>query len=161
MPDTDDNDPTRDLGFERVVPVGAADLWRGWTEPALLTRWFTPAPWVTLEAEIDPRPGGIFRTVMAGPDGERSEGAGCVLVAEPGRRLVWTSALGPGFRPVPASDEGFAFTATIEFTEVAGATRYRATVRHASAEDAATHAEMGFEAGWGAALDQLVALLSE
>lgn len=160
MPDTDDTDPALDLAFERVVAVSAADLWRGWTDPALLTQWFTPAPWVTLEAEIDARPGGIFRTVMAGPDGERSEGAGCVLVAEPGRRLVWTSALGPDFRPNPVSDEGFAFTATIEFTEDADGTRYRATVRHASAEDAATHAEMGFEAGWGAALDQLVALLS-
>lgn len=160
MPDTDDTDPSLDLGFERIVPVSAADLWRGWTDPALLTRWFTPAPWVTLEAEIDPRPGGIFRTVMAGPDGERSEGPGCVLAAEPGRLLVWTSALGPDFRPLPTSNEGFAFTATIEFEEIAGGTRYRATVRHATPEDAASHAEMGFEAGWGAALDQLVALLA-
>ena len=44
MPDTDDTDPSLDLGFERIVPVSAADLWRGWTDPALLTRWFTPAP---------------------------------------------------------------------------------------------------------------------
>jgi uncharacterized protein YndB with AHSA1/START domain len=51
-------------------------------------------------------------------------------------------------------------SATIELTEDADGTRYRATVHHASAEDAATHAEIGFEAGWGAALDQLVALLS-
>jgi uncharacterized protein YndB with AHSA1/START domain len=153
-------DPILDLWFERVVPVAPADLWRGWTEPDLLTRWFTPAPWVTLEAEVDARPGGIFRTVMAGPDGERSEGAGCVLVAESGRRLVWTSALGPGFRPAPPADDGFAFTAEVSFTASGSGALYTAIVRHSTAGDARTHADMGFEAGWGAALDQLVALLS-
>lgn len=153
-------DPVLDLSFDRDVPVSADELWRGWTEPALLTRWFTPAPWVTLEAEIDARPGGIFRTVMAGPDGERSEGSGCVLAAEPGRRLVWTSALGPGFRPVPPMDGGFTFTAEISFEPQGAGTLYRAVVRHANEVDARTHAEMGFEGGWGAALDQLVELLS-
>jgi uncharacterized protein YndB with AHSA1/START domain len=97
---------------------------------------------------------------MAGPDGERSEGTGCVLVADPGHRLVWTSSLGPGFRPLPATDEGFVFTAEVSFVAAEAGALYTATVRHATAEDATTHAEMGFEAGWGAALDQLVALLS-
>jgi uncharacterized protein YndB with AHSA1/START domain len=60
--------------------------------------------------------------------------------------------------PVTPPDEGFLFTAIIEFEPVASGTRVRAIARHASAVDAASHAEMGFEQGWGAALDQLVAL---
>ncbi len=151
---------SHDLVLERVVPVPQEHLWRGWTDPTVLVRWFTPAPWVTTEAEVELRPGGIFRTVMEGPDGERNEGAGCVLeVVEP-RRFVWTSALGPGFVPNIVT-EGFAFTAILEFDAVPGGTRYRATARHATPDDAATHAAMGFEAGWGAALDQLVALHGE
>ena len=152
-------DPQRDLVLERIVRHSAADLWRGWTDPALLVEWFTPAPWVTSEAVVDARPGGIFRTVMEGPDGERNEGTGCVLVAEPGRRFAWTTALAPGFRPQPAPEGAFHFSAIVEFDDVDGGTRYRVTLRHETADDARTHAEMGFETGWGAALDQLLALL--
>lgn len=155
----DELDPDLDLVLERVVRHSAHDLWRGWTDPALLVQWFTPAPWRTLEAEIDAQPGGVFRTVMAGPEGERNEGTGCVLVAEPGRCLAWTSSLGPGFRPQAADEAGFVFTAIVEFEEADGGTRYRATVRHGNPDDARQHADMGFEAGWGAALDQLLALL--
>ena len=147
-----------DLSFERIVPVPAAHLGRGWTDPAVLVKWFTPAPWVTTEAEVDARPGGIFRTVMRGPNGEGNEGAGCVLEALPNRRFAWTGALAPGFRPQPAPEGGFLFSAVIDLDEQAAGTRYRATVLHVTEADARRHAEMGFEAGWSAALDQLVAL---
>ena len=156
MPDTAAH---HDLTIERTVPVPADRLFAGWTEPSLLMRWFTPAPWRTTDAEIDPRPGGIFRSVMEGPDGERNENAGCVLEVEPGRRFVWTSVFGPGFVPLEVPADGLAFTAIIEFEPVADGTHVRATARHGSAADAARHAAMGFEQGWGAALDQLVALV--
>lgn len=152
------NADARDLSFERIVPVPAAHLWRGWTDPELLVQWFTPAPWVTSEAEVDARAGGIFRTVMRGPKGERNEGTGCVLDAVPNRRFAWTGALQPGFRPQAAPDGGFLFSAVIDLDEQPSGTRYRATVMHLAEADAQRHAEMGFEAGWGAALDQLVAL---
>lgn len=147
-----------DLSFERIVPVPAAHLWRGWTDPEVLVKWFTPAPWVTTEAEVDARPGGIFRTVMRGPNGEGNEGTGCVLEAVPNRRFAWTGALAPGFRPQPAPEGGFLFSAVIDLDEQQSGTRYRATVLHVTEDDARRHAEMGFEAGWGAALDQLAAL---
>ena len=54
-----------------------------------------------------PDPGGVFRTVMRGPDGEEGGGAGCYLEVVEGVRLVWTSALGPGFRPNPHDELGF------------------------------------------------------
>ncbi len=153
-------DPDLDLVLERVVSASPDDLWRGWTEPALLTRWFTPAPWVTVHAEVDPRPGGAFRTIVRSPEGEESDGTGCVLVAEPGRRFAWTNALGPGFRPVELDDGDFPFTVELTFTPAEGGTRYRAVARHAGAGTAAMHAEMGFHDGWGAALDQLLGVLA-
>ena len=147
-----------DLVLEREVACSVEHLWRGYTDPDLLKKWFTPAPWKTIDAEIDPRPGGIFRTVMQGPDGETNAGTGCVLVAEPHRRFVWTSALGPGFRPLEASDEDFFFTAVLEFSPTRAGALYRATAVHRTPAEARTHAEMGFHEGWGAALDQLVVL---
>ena len=93
---------------------------------------------------------------MEGPDGEVNRGAGCFLVVEPPSRLVWTSALGPGFRP---NDGSFlSFTALLSFDAVEGGTRYTARVLHKNAADRQRHADMGFEQGWGAALDQLVAV---
>jgi uncharacterized protein YndB with AHSA1/START domain len=149
--------PELDLVLERVVDLTPEQAWAGWTEPEHLTQWFTPAPWQTLEAEVDLRPGGIFRTVMRGPEGERQESSGCYLEVVPHRRLVWTSALGPGLRPNDFSEGGFPFTAILTLEPVEGGTRYTARVMHANAAQAAEHATMGFVEGWGAALDQLIA----
>ncbi len=44
---------TFDLVLERVVPITAAQLWQGWTHAETLKKWFTPAPWITSEVEID------------------------------------------------------------------------------------------------------------
>jgi uncharacterized protein YndB with AHSA1/START domain len=148
-------DPARDLAFSRVVPLTPAELWRGWTDPALLTRWFCPKPWMVTEAEIDTRPGGLFRTVMQGPAGERVDNIGCWLEVEPPSRLVWTDALGPGFRPSAA---GFV-TVTLRFDPAPGGTLYAVRAQHKDSADRDRHAAMGFEQGWVTALDQLVALL--
>lgn len=147
-------DPDKDLVLERIVPVKPATVWRAWTEPELLVQWFTPAPWRTESARVHPIPGGPFDIVMAGPDGERNDSKGCVLQAVPNRLLVWTDALSQGFRP---QREPF-MTGILLFTPHPDGTHYRAVVRHQGPEARAQHAEMGFEHGWGAALDQLVEL---
>ena len=148
----------RDLDLElvREVDVPAALVWRAWTTPELLRRWFAPAPYETPHCEIDLRPGGRFHTVMRSPEGQENANTGCYLEVVPDERLVWTTALGPDYRPqtVPMG-----MTVVLELTPTAsGGTRYRAVVRHQSPEDAKQHAEMGFAEGWGAALDQLVAV---
>jgi uncharacterized protein YndB with AHSA1/START domain len=91
--------PELDLTLVRTVDVPPSFVWDAWTQPELLKRWFCPLPWQTVEAEIDLRPGGIFRTVMRGPDGTEFPNTGCFLEVVPARRLVWTGALGPDFRP--------------------------------------------------------------
>lgn len=149
-------DPRFDLVLERVVPVPVSRVWRAWTEPELLKQWFCPLPWRTTECEIDLRPGGAFRTRMEGPAGEVQDGTGCYLEVVPERLLVWTDGLLPGFRP-----SGAAFmTGVIRMEPVAEGTRYVAMARHADEATTSQHREMGFHSGWGAALDQLVALLA-
>lgn len=150
-------DPALDLVLDRVVDAPAPLLFRAWTEPELLKPWFCPRPWRTTDARIDLRPGGEFATTMEGPDGERSdEASGCILEVIPNERLVWTGLMGPGFRPNHVPRDVPAFTCILTFTPEGRGTRYRAQVMHRDPEGKAAHEAMGFEAGWGAALDQLV-----
>ena len=150
--------PELDLVLERVVPTPRRLVWKAWTEPEPLKKWFCPRPWLTVHAEIDLRPGGRFVTVMRSPEGEEFPGSGCYLAVEPESLLVWTSALGEGFRPNPApTGEGdFLFTGALTFAEEAGGTRYRAHAMHATAKARKHHEDMGFHDGWSAALDQMV-----
>ena len=120
-------DPDLDLVLEREVDVPPDRVWAAWTQPEQLKRWFAPAPFTTTDCEIDLRPGGIFRTVMRSPEGEEFAGDGCFLEVVESRRLVWTSALGPGFRPNVVED--IAFTAIIPANHLLGHPLHRR--RHA------------------------------
>jgi len=158
-------DPVLDLVFERVVDVPRELVWKAWTTPAHIKKWFTPAPWTTIDCEIDLRPGGIFRTVMRSPEGQEFPNVGCYLEIVPNERLAWTNALLPGFRPAignPACPgEVFSFTAVISLATQGSGTRYTALVVHGDAEGRKKHEALGFHDGWGKALDQLVALVKK
>ena len=158
MTDATPFDPERDLVLDRVVPTPRRLVWQAWTEPRHLMKWFCPAPWKTVECDIDLRPGGRFFTRMQGPNGEEMAGEGCYLVVEAESRLVWTSALAAGYRPnaLPMGDGAFAFTGALTFTDVPGGTRYHVHAMHATADARKVHEAMGFTQGWGKALDQLV-----
>lgn len=160
-----------DLVLERIMDAPRDLVWKAWTDPEHLKRWWAPKPYETPECDIDLRPGGIFYTRMTGPDGFDSEGTGCVLEVVPGEKIVWTSALLPGFRPAPDSETdpddccSFPFTAIVTLEDAgAGKTRYRAVALHRNQADRDTHESMGFHDGWGtcaAQLEQVAAGLME
>lgn len=150
---------TTELVLERVVDVTPEQIWDAWTQPEHITKWFTPAPWSTPEAETDVRPGGIFRTVMCSPEGERVDSSGCFVEVDVNRRLMWTSALGPGYRPNDFSEGRF----PVHCGAHPGTRGWWHQVhrnRHPRERgDRTNHENMGFVEGWGAALDQLVAYM--
>ncbi|TWT90766.1 hypothetical protein Mal64_11630 [Pseudobythopirellula maris] len=153
MSDSREIDPELDLVLERVVDVRPELLWKAWTDPEHLKRWFTPKPWETVECEIDLRPGGVFSTTMRSPEGEvLPANPGCYLEVVENRKLVFTDALGPGFRPKASPF----MTAVVLFEPDGTGTRYTAIAMHADEEGRQKHEEMGFLTGWGKALDQLV-----
>lgn len=151
-------DAKYDLMLERNIALKPEHIWKAWTTPEILMKWYCPVPWQTIECEIDLVPGGIFRTVMQSPEGEKMPNMGCFLEIVENKRLVFTDALLPGFRPAakPESGAGLLFTAFILLEAFAGGTKYRAIVKHKDEIDRQKHADMGFHEGWGTALDQLI-----
>jgi uncharacterized protein YndB with AHSA1/START domain len=156
-------DPKLDLYFERIVDIPPDLVWAAWTRPEHIVHWFTPAPWKTVACEIDLRPGGRFFTMMQSPEGQDFPNEGCYLEIVENRKLAWTNALLPGFRPAGAPAEGgkecneILFAAVITLEPHGHGTRYTALAIHRDEEGRKKHEAMGFEHGWGAALDQLVA----
>ena len=155
--------PKLDLVLERTADVTPEQVWKALTTPEILMKWFCPRPWKVIRAEIDARPGGIFLTEMAGPNGESHGGAqaGCYLEVVPNRKLVWTSALGPDFRPKPRleSAEQFSITAMILIEPQGKGIKYTAIAKHADEASRKAHEQMGFEQGWGIAFDQMIEIL--
>lgn len=150
-----------DLVLERTLNAPRDLVWQALTSPEHLRKWWAPRPYQTTDIELDLKPGGIFRLRMVGPDGfdTGTGGAGCVLEVIDGEKLVWTSALQPGFRPLasdPTDCGGFPFTAIMSLEDAGGGkTLYRAIAIHRNEADSETHAKMGFHEGWGTCADQL------
>ena len=149
-------DADRDLVLTRLIEAPPAKLYRAWTEPELLVRWFAPSPWTTAHAEMDVRPGGASLVVMRSPDGQEFPNRGVYLEVVENARLVFTDAYTSAWVP---SAKPF-MTGILTFEAEGAATRYTARVRHWSAEDRDTHEKMGFHQGWGLCTDQLAALVA-
>ncbi len=153
--------PKLDLVMERIIDVPRELVWKAWTTPEHLKKWFCPLPWKTTDCRIDLRPGGEFYTVMQSPEGEKMEGTGCYLEIVENEKLTWTDALVGGYRPAAEPNhciESF-FTATLYLLPHNGGTKYIVHVQHSDEVARKTHEERGFEGGWGTALEQMVALI--
>jgi uncharacterized protein YndB with AHSA1/START domain len=153
-----DLDPDLDLRIDRVIRAPRGRLWRAWTDPRDLARWWLPAPMRCRVDRLDVVPGGAFVTSMS-EDGTAfvPHVDACFVVVEPGERIVFTNALDSGWRP--ARPEPVAMTAEITFRDHPQGTEYRATVRHANPASRAHHEQLGFADGWGTVTAQLAAIV--
>jgi uncharacterized protein YndB with AHSA1/START domain len=143
----------RELVLTRVIDVPRAKLYRAWTEPELMKKWFAPLPWTTSKVENDLRPGGSSLVVMRSPEGQEFPSPGVSLEVVKNEKLVFTDAFVNAWQP---SEKAF-MVATITFEDHDGGTKYTARVQHWSAADRETHEKMGFHEGWGQCTDQLAA----
>lgn len=151
-------DPTLDLVVERVMHAPRSTVWRAWTEPALLERWWTPAPTVSRVDTLDVRPGGGFVTQMS-EDGRSfvPHTDTVFLVVEDERRLVFTNAVNSSWRP--ARPDPVSMAAEIVLEDHPDGTAYTAVVRHGDPAQRQLHEDLGFFDGWGAVTEALASLV--
>lgn len=146
-----------ELTISRLINAPPATVWNAWTTPEHLERWWIPAPIECKVIKLDVRPGGGFQTRMREGGGEfQPHLDACFLEIVPQARLVWTTALREGWKPV---DTWLELTAFITFDAEGSGTRYSAHVLHKNEADARKHDEMGFQEGWGTAISQLARIL--
>lgn len=146
-----------ELTIDRYIDAPPALVWEAWSQPDHLEKWWIPAPIECKVIKLDLRPGGGFETMMREGGGDFTPHVeSCFLDIVPASRLVFTTALAEGWKPI---EPWLAITAIITFEPEGSGTRYASRVLHKTAADSRKHDEMGFQDGWGTAIAQLSALV--
>ena len=132
---------TRDFDAPRQL------VYRAWTTPELVKRWWSGRRGEVTSIEIDLRVGGRWRYVMNANEGFEVAFHGEFREIVPNERIVSTEVY-EGMPGAEALD-------TITFTEVHGRTTVEILVEHDSKEGRDAHIESGMEDGMQDAMDLL------
>ena len=135
-----------ELSYTRVFDAPRELVFRCMLEPEHLTHFWGPAGTSTpLDGiTVDPRPGGVFETVMISDDGSGSYTMRAIYAEiVPPERIVWT-------------EPGTGMTTTSTFTDLGGA-RTEVRIHQAKVPDYALSPEA--QAGFLSSLDRFAAYL--
>jgi len=131
-------------------------VFKAWTDPKRVARWWGPQGFTNPVCELDARPGGAIRIHMRGPDGTVYPMTGVYQeVVEPERIVFTSAALDEKGHPM------FEVLTTVTFAEQGGKTKQilRARVIRRTAQAAPYLA--GMEAGWTQSLERLAESLAK
>ena len=153
--------------LEREFDAPRELVWRTWTEPELLARWYGPNVG-TIVHRLDVKPGGFWFNEMKWGDKSNYERVEYTEVAPP-ERLVWLHSMADADWNVASNpmmpDWPRVLLTTVTLEEVGGKTKLRLTwVPHeaSEAEIACFAAALeGLDKGWGAGMKILEELLAE
>ena len=122
-------------------------VYKAWTTPELVKRWWHANRGEVTLAEIDLRVGGTWRYVSKTPDGFEVAFHGVYRELVPNERIVSTEVY-EGFPEGEALD-------TLTLTEADGRTTLTILVQHSSKEHRDAHIDSGMEGGMQEAMDLL------
>ena len=125
-------------------------VYRAWTTPELVKRWWHANRGEVTLAEIDLRVGGTWRYVSRSEDGLEVGFHGEYREIVPNERLVTTEV----YEGIPDADEHAALD-TLTLTESDGRTTLTVLVEHPTKEGRDAHINSGMEAGMQDAMDLL------
>ena len=133
-------------------------VWRLWSDPRRLERWWGPPTYPATVKEYDLTPGGEVAYFMTGPEGERYHGWWRVISVDPPSSLE----LVDGFADEHgAPDESLPTTTMrVRLTEHDGGTRMEMHSVFETHEQMAKLVEMGMTEGIRLAVGQMDALLT-
>lgn len=136
------------LNLRRIFKAPREKVFRAWTDPEELKKWWGPEGYATASAEVDLRVGGKYRLGMRKlPDGEIFYLSGIYREVRPPERLVYT------WRWEAEPDYGETLV-TVEFREVKGSTEVVLTHERFPTEKARDD----HNRGWSGCLDRLAKL---
>jgi uncharacterized protein YndB with AHSA1/START domain len=132
---------TRDFDAPKHV------VYKAWTTPELIKRWWSAKRGAVTVADVDLRVGGAWRWVMVADGGFEVAFHGEYRELVPNERIVYTEV----YEGMP---EGEALN-TMTFTEKDGRTTLTLLVQHKNQEHRDAHINSGMEAGMQDAMDLL------
>ena len=124
-------------------------VYKAWTTPELIKRWWSAKRGAVTQADVDLRVGGKWRWVMLTDGGFEVAFHGEYLELVPNQRIVSTEV----FEGYPEPDAGARNTLTL--VENDGRTTLTILVEHQKPEHRDAHINSGMEAGMQDALDLL------
>jgi uncharacterized protein YndB with AHSA1/START domain len=137
----------------RVLDAPRHLVWKAWTTPELVSRWWHAKRGEVTVCEIDLRVGGRWRHVAVTPDGVEVGFHGEYLEIIPGERIVSTEVYEGLWAGV--AEEDAATVNTVTLTEEDGGTMLTILVRAPSRAARDAIIESGMEDGLQDALDLL------
>ena len=141
----------REILMTRVFDAPRELVWGVMSNPAQIPNWWGPARYTTTVATMDLRPGGSWRFVHAGPDGEFGFHGEYREIVPP-ERLVYTFE----FEGMP----GHVLVDTITLEDLDGKTRVTARSTFDTVEDRDGMLNSGMETGAAESYDRLAAILA-
>ena len=135
-------------------------VWRAWTDPEQLLRWWGPKTFTCPVFQMDLRVGGRYLYCMRSPEGVDYWGTGEFREIVPLARLVWTDSFADAQgNVVPATHYGMSADFPLELLvtvafETFGKAQTRLTLRHEGLP-AGEMSDMT-AAGWRESFDKLV-----
>ena len=139
------------LRLSRSFAAPRDRVFRAFTSPARLARWWGPKGFTVPACTLDVRAGGAWRTVMRSPEGKDHIVSGVYHEIVPPERLVFTWA-----REEDGA-RGHETVVTIELSETPGVTRLELTHEQFETEDSRN----AHRDGWSSCLDCLEDALAE
>ncbi len=140
----------RELYISRFYAVSRQQVYRAWTEPRHVARWWGPKDFTNPVCEIEARVGGRLHIVMRGPDGTDYPMRGTVTDIRANERFAFDfEALDWAGKPVLTG------RLSVTFADEDGKTRMSlSTYAEGLSMDAVDKLE-GMETGWNQSLDRL------
>ena len=140
----------REVTLTRIFDAPRSLVFKVWTDPNHLQRWFGPQIFTNPVCEVDLRVGGKWRIVMRAPNGDEFPAVGVYKEIVDPERLVFTNnAIDKDGNIII---EGFT---TVTFMEDNGKTRLTLKTRGTARVDYAAAYLQGMEAGWNQSLEKL------